>query len=181
MLFAVGFFLQTFLGTKSQHWMREGGRVGSASAWFSRGQLIELKRVKSMTKKQLVSTSFGRDGRCYGPVKVLWLYPSTNWLFFRSFPEEIQTQFTNLSWKLLKESQLSVKKLFVSQLTFNILANSQLLVDPIHTLRFSCSDFWFSDPLRLEHRVPTKGDLYSCKLKNWLKNLNKEMSPVSGR
>ena len=47
------------------------GEGGECECMIFSGQLIELKRVKSMTKKQLVSTSFGRDGRCYGPVKVL--------------------------------------------------------------------------------------------------------------
>ena len=52
--------------------MDEGrGEGGECECMIFSGQLIELKRVKSMTKKQLVSTSFGRDGRCYGPVKVL--------------------------------------------------------------------------------------------------------------
>ena len=45
-----------------------------------------------------------------------------------------RTQFTNFSWQLLKESQLSVKNLIVSQLTVNALANSQLSGNPIHTL-----------------------------------------------
>ena len=40
---------------------------------------------ESMTKEQLVSTSFSRDCRCYGPAKILRLYPCTKWLFRGKF------------------------------------------------------------------------------------------------